>query len=531
MVRAAIDRVFERRLAALVNSREAGLLAGGRRGLERETLRVTPQGRVSARPHPQALGSTLTNPHITTDYSESLLELVTPTFNDNAALLQYLSDLHHFVYQHLGDELLWAASMPGEIAGEEEIPIARYGRSHRGRFKEVYRRGLQTRYGGLMQAIAGAHFNYSFPTQFWPLWAELCAERNADAAFVSRAYFDVLRNLRRHGWLVLYLFGASPALCASFLQGRADPELRPLHAGTLHLPYATSLRMSDLGYRNRNQSGVEVSCNALDEYLRDLRHATHTVHPPFAALGVCVDGEYRQLNANVLQIDNEYYSTIRPKRVPAVGESQSSALARAGVEYLEVRSLDLCVFEPVGACADELHITEALLAHCLLRASAPIGATEQHELEHNHLLVARRGRTPGLMLDRDGRAVALSDWAAELLDSLQGVCELLDHGNAARRYQGALARQLAKLGDPELTPSARLLRELKSADGDFAAYTCAISAQHRTRLLAGAGHAAAVQQQFAAEAAESLIEQAVIERADRGSFEEYLRRTLGPDIA
>ena len=174
MARAVIDRVFERRLAALVNTREHGAaLAGGRRGLEREGLRITPEGRVSARAHPQALGSALCNPHITTDYSESLLELVTPTFTDNAALSQYLADLHHFVARHLDGELLWAGSMPGEIAGEAEVPIARYGRSHRGHFKEVYRRGLQTRYGGLMQAIAGAHFNFSFPDRFWPLWAEV----------------------------------------------------------------------------------------------------------------------------------------------------------------------------------------------------------------------------------------------------------------------------------------------------------------------------------------------------------------------
>jgi len=531
MARAAIDREFERALSALVNSREPAVLTRGRRGLERETLRVTPQGRVSDRAHPVALGSALTNPCITTDYSESLLELVTPTFKDNGALLQYLEDLHHFVYRHLDDELLWAASMPGEIAGEEQVPIARYGRSQRGHFKEVYRRGLQTRYGGLMQAIAGAHFNYSFPAQFWPVWAQAHAVRQVDTRFISSAYFALLRNYRRHGWLALHLFGVSPALCSSFLQGRADADLQSLGRGTAYLPYATSLRMSDLGYRNRNQAGVEVSVNALEEYLRDLGHATHTVHPPYAALGVRVAGEYRQLNANVLQIDNEYYSNIRPKRAPRVGETQSHALARGGVEYVEVRALDLCVFEPVGACPDELHFMEALLALCLLRASAPIGASEQAALEHNHLLVARRGREPGLRLERDGRAVALSEWAAELCDGLQGICALLDHGDPARRYQGALARQVEKLRDPELTPSARLLRELRRADGDIAAYVLAISAQHRTRLLTGAGHEPARQAQFAAQAAESLAEQAAIERADTGTFEQYLQRTLGPNPA
>jgi len=531
MVRAVVDRVYERRLAALVNSRQQAALAGGRRGLERETMRVTPAGRVSARAHPVALGAALTNPHVTTDYSESLLELVTPTFNDNGELLQYLGDLHHFVYRHLEDELLWAASMPGEISGEAEVPIARYGRSHRGHFKEVYRRGLQTRYGGMMQAIAGTHFNYSFAPQMWPVWAEVREVRAADAGFLSVSYFDVLRNYRRFGWLALLLFGVSPALCRSFMQERVDEQLQPLGSGTLYLPHATSLRMSDLGYRNRNQAGVEVSVNALEEYLRDLRHATHTVHPPFAALGVCVNGEYRQLNANVLQIDNEYYSNIRPKRVAASGELQSQALGRAGVEYVEVRALDSCVFEPVGACPDELHFMEALLALCLMRESAPIEPSEQEALERNHLLVARRGREPGLRLERAGRAVALTDWAAEIFDGLQGICEVLDGSDASRRYQRALTRQMDKLRDLDLTPSARLLRELRRAEGNFAEYARTISAQHRARLLDPTGHSASGQAQFEAEAAESLVEQAVLERTETGSFEQYLQRTLGPNPA
>jgi glutamate--cysteine ligase len=532
MVRAVIDRVFERRLAALVNTRERGAaLVGGRRGLEREGLRVAPSGRISVAPHPQQFGSALCNPHITTDFSEALLELVTPTFTDNAALSQYLGDLHHFVARHLGDELVWAGSMPGEIAGEAEVPIARYGRSHRGHFKEVYRRGLQTRYGGLMQAIAGAHFNYSFPERFWPLWAELLATRTADAAFISSCYFDLVRNYRRHGWLALYLFGVSPALCASFAPEPRDPDLLPLGPGTLHLPHATSLRMSDLGYRNRDQTAVNVSVNSLPDYLRDLQHATHTLHPPFAALGVCVDGEYRQLNANILQIENEYYSNIRLKRAPRAGESTMRALARGGVEYVEVRALDICIFEPTGVCMDEMHFMEAFLALCLLRESEPFDATAQQQFDHNHLLVARCGRERGLQLQRAGRAVALQEWGAELLDQLGGICELLDAGDPTRRYQRTLDRQVEKLRDAEMTPSARHLRELRRSGAGFSEYTRTLSEQHRARLLEPRGHEPAVLAGFAAEAAASLDEQAAIERADRGSFAEYLARTLGPNLA
>lgn len=527
MARAVTDRAFERRLAALANNREHGsALLGGKRGVEREGLRVTPRGRVSANGQPRSFGSALCNPHITTDYSEALLELVTPTFTDNAALAAYLGELHHYVARHLGEELLWAASMPGEIAGESEVPIAQYGRSHRGHFKEVYRRGLQTRYGGLMQAIAGAHYNYSFPERFWPLWAELLGSHRDDGDFVSARYFDVVRNYRRHGWLALYLFGVSPAVCASFVPPETATEMQPLGPNTLHLPHATSLRMSDLGYRNRDQSAVSVSVNSLAEYLRDLQHATHTVHPPFAALGLCVDGRYRQLNANILQIENEYYSNIRPKRAPQSGETTMHALAAGGVEYVEVRALDICIFEPTGVGVDEMHFMEAFLALCLARSSDPI--TDQEALDHNHLLVARRGREPNLQLQRDGRAVSLKAWGAELLDQLAGICELLDADDAGRPYRRALAKQLEKLRDPELTPSARHLRELERSGEGFADYALALSARHRTQLLDPAGRDAALQAAFAAEAAESLLEQEAVERACRGSFEDYLARVLAP---
>ncbi len=334
MARAGVDRVYERRVAALINSREQRLLQGGLRGIERESLRVTPEGRLALTGHPRALGAALTHPHITTDYSESLIELVTPAFADNGTLMSYLNDLHRFVYSHLGEELLWAPSMPCELGSDAEIPIARYGSSHQGRIKSIYRHGLLIRYGGMMQAISGVHFNYSLPAGFWPLYAELSQSRGDGQSFVSARYFDLLRNYRRHGWLISYLFGASPALCRSFLQGHADPTLEPIGADTLIGREATSLRMSDLGYRNRSQSAVSASVNSLDEYVRDLRRAVHQPHPPYEALGVKVGDDYRQLSGNLLQIENEYYSYIRPKRTLQGAERTVHALLRGGVNTL-----------------------------------------------------------------------------------------------------------------------------------------------------------------------------------------------------
>jgi glutamate--cysteine ligase len=324
---------------------------------------------------------------------------VTPTFEDSDALCSYLDDLHRFVYRHVGEELLWGASVCA-VAGEDDLPIARYGRSHAGLFKTVYRRGLRTRYGGVMQAIAGVHFNYSFPVAFWPLYADVLESRDSGSAFVSARYFDLLRNFRRYGWLVSWLFGASPALDTSFLGGRGASGLEPLDPHTLAGRAATSLRMSTIGYRNRtgNAADVEVSVNGLPQYLADLQHAMRTPHAPFAALGVCVDGEYRQINANLLQIENEYYSPIRRKRAPHRARGTAHALARAGVEYVEVRALDVDPAFASGVSPVTLRLLEALLACACSRT-----ARRSNAANSRHSTATRAGRP---VRSRAGRAAA-----------------------------------------------------------------------------------------------------------------------------
>ena len=523
MSRPGIDRVFERRLSAFVNGGTPQILQGGRKGVEKESLRVMPDGRLAHTPHPVLLGSALTNEHITTDYSESLIELVTPAFTHSWELLQYLLDLHQFVYRHLGDELLWATSMPCAIAHDADIPLAQYGSSHVGRMKTVYRNGLGLRYGRMMQAISGVHFNYSFPLPFWEAWAAARGDAPLPGAqFTSASYFDLLRNYRRFGWLVLYLFGVSPVVCKSFLHGR-EAGLKDFGGGTAFEPYATSLRMSDVGYRNRNQAGLEVSVNSLEEYVHDLQRAITTPHPPYEALGVNVNGEYRQLNANVLQIENEYYSFIRPKRVARSGERPTKALKRAGVEYVEVRALDVSAFDPVGVNQNKLRFLEAFMALCLMKESAPIAKSEQSVLDENHVVVARRGREPGLTLWRDGGRFGMRDWARELLDSMAGICELLDHGDAARPYSEALATQAAKVEDVTLTPSARLMSDLTAGESFFD-LALRMSAAHKAYFLELYPPNEERLREFGEEARESLTAQRSIETADRGTFEEYLAR-------
>jgi len=524
-LRNTVDNNFERRLAGLINSGERGVLRGGRKGVEKESLRVLPDGFIAHTQHPESLGAPLTNENITTDFSESLIELVTPPFGETWELLQYLCDIHQFVYRHLDDELLWATSMPCAIKGDASIPLAQFGSSNVGRMKTIYRHGLGLRYGRIMQAISGVHFNYSFSAKLWGVLEEVNRSKLPRQDFVSEQYFGVLRNYRRYGWLVLYLFGTSPAVSNSFFAGREN-TLSAFDRDTVYEPYGTSLRMSDIGYRNKNQSTLSVSVNSLDDYVRDLSRAIGTPYPPYERLGVKVNGEYQQLNANILQIENEYYSFIRPKRIARSGERPTKALHRAGVEYVEVRALDVSAFDPVGVNQNKLRFLEAFVALCLLRESAPISRSEQEALDANHLLVARRGREPNLKLNREGREIPMNQWAGELLDAMQGLCEMLDHGEAGRPYSLALEQQRAKIDDVERTPSARLLAEMRQTGESFFQLALRMSRLHKDYFVGLYPPNESRLAEFAAAAKESQAAQRGIEAKDDVDFDTYLARYL-----
>jgi glutamate--cysteine ligase len=369
------------------------------------------------------------------------------------------------------------------------------------------------------------HFNYSFPEKLWEPWAAIRQSRDAGQDFVSSCYFELLRNYRRFGWIVLYLFGVSPTVCKSFLRARGE-TLPEFGAGTAWEPYATSLRMSDLGYRNRNQSKVDVSVNSLDDYIRDLTAAITTPEPEYQKIGVKVDGQWRQLNANLLQIENEYYAFIRPKRVARSGERPTKALRRAGVEYVEVRALDVSAFDPVGVNQNKLRFLEIFLAFCLMRDSPPIGASEQAALDRNHVTVARRGREPGIVLSDEGRSIPMRAWAGEILDGMQGLAQQLDHGDPDKPYSAALAVQVAKLDDVALTPSARLVAELRETGESFFDLALRVSRTHKQYFLDLYEPNAQRLGEFSREAAESHEAAAALERASTGTFDEYLARYL-----
>lgn len=512
---------FEKRLAA-VAAAGSGTLHGGLRGIEKEALRISPDGFLAQTPHPAGMGSALTNQFITTDFSEALLEFVTPAMETTWEALRCICDIHQFAYAQLGDEMLWTASMPCRIPTDREIPLAQYGTSNVGRMKNIYRSGLGYRYGRQMQVIAGVHFNYSLPAAFWPAYQAVLGDKQAATDFRSEQYLGMIRNFRRVGWIVLYLFGSSPAVCKSFAGGAV--KLPSLNADTWFEPYATSLRMSDLGYSNQNQSRINISLNSLDEYARDLTNAICTPEPAYEEIGVKVDGEYRQLNANLLQIENEYYSPVRPKRVARSGEQPTAALRRDGIEYVEIRSLDINMFDPTGINQNTMRFIEALLIYCMLEDSPALDGAAIEELNRNHTATAKQGRDPEFQLLRNGQTTTVRKWATEILDNVLAVAEIIDGHENDQSYADAVRSLRPYVDHPETTISARIINELEETGSSFFEFALGMARCHRDYFASIAPLRDEQETRLTQEVADSVRRQEEVEAADDITLDDYLQR-------
>ncbi len=515
---------FHKRLQAL----EPGMLKSLQRGIEKESLRVRPDGMLADTPHPAALGSALTHPHITTDFSESQLELITGVHDGIEPCLEELTEIHQLVYRHVGDEMLWCASMPCSLPADDDIPIGQYGSSNVGRAKTVYRHGLAHRYGRRMQTISGIHYNFSLPEAAWPLLRQTDAYNGPAQSYQNDVYFSLIRNFRRHSWLLLYLFGASPAVCKSFVAGRAH-ELQELTSGTLHLPGSTSLRMGHLGYQSEAQAALAVSYNSLDSYARSLHGALTVPYPPYAAIGIRDGEDYLQLNTTLLQIENEFYGAIRPKRPIRPGERPLHALRERGVEYVEVRCLDLDPFCPIGITAGVIRFLDVFLLHCLLSNSPPDTLDEIAAMSVNQRRVAENGRDPALHLCRPGEEISPGSWGGELLREFEPIAAALDAAHRSSAYREALSAAAAALANPALTPSARMLREMEqNYNNSYFHFVQAQSARHGRNFLT-LPLTAEVETRYTRMAEQSIEAQRQIETQDTLLFENYRQQYLSPE--
>lgn len=464
-----------------IDSFDFSLLNGNKRGIEREGLRVNSFGKIATTHHPKSLGEKLTHPYITVDFSEGLLELITPPMPDSQKSLNFLSEITRYTYKKLNkNEMIWASSIPPNL-NNEDILIANFGNSNSAKMKKVYRKGLSLRYGKYMQVISGIHYNFSISEDFLnPLYnSHLLPSKTLK----NNAYFRLIKKYYQISWIIPYLFGCSPICSRSLLTNNKDDSLRVLDNEYYYGEYATSLRMSDLGYKSKAQESLFVSCKNIDSYVCDLLKATQTRYPDYIRNGILDgNGNYQQLNDSILQIENEYYNTIRPKQIANPGERPANALLNRGVQYVELRSLDVDIYKENGICELTSNFIEVYLIFCLISNEIPYNECLVLEANDNFTKVVKFGRKKNLELVKNEKNILLKTWAEEILESCLEISKKMDQAlKSGNKYKDAVYEQLKKVNDINTTPSARLLADLKSWNGNTHDFICNLSKQHKEK--------------------------------------------------
>ena len=512
---------FQQRINFLSEHPECFVAFG--RGIEREALRVNVDGTLSQTAHPSAYGRALTHTSITTDFAESLLEFITPVATSVDQLFHYLSDIHHHVVLNLpAEQYLWPMSMPCYVKSEDHVELAQFGSSNIGKMKTAYRQGLKNRYGSMMQIISGVHYNFSLPAAFWTQWSELHDSPLTGQAAQSAGYMGLIRNYLRYGWVIPYLFGASPAICKSFLQGKETKfTFEATGKGTVYLPYATSLRLSDLGYTSSSQSDLNICYNSLDSYLKSVKRALNKKDPKFTELGLEKEGQLVQLNDNVLQIENELYASIRAKRVQKEDETPSQALKKRGIEYIEIRSLDVNPFCKLGITEEQVNFLDMFLTWCASIESPALSQQEYQACAANFEQVVTRGRDPELMLTIADKTFDVAGWGKWLNTQLSEMAILLDKDRTDNRYQNAMLHISPRFEYSDQTTSARILKRIKDSKGDNGSLALALAKQYKIQLEEQPYYLW-TDNEFAQQKQASIEKQQAIEASDTLSFKDFL---------
>ena len=499
------------------------------RGIEREALRVLPEGKLSEHNHYNKLGSALTHGEITTDYSETLLEFITPVSHSPEQAIAQLQDIQKYTFENINGELLWPMSMPCFVEDATKVPLAQYGESNIGKMKTVYRQGLKNRYGSMMQVIAGIHFNISFSKDFWKVIQNVQKPKNTESIsdFISERYFSILRNYKRYCWLIPYLYGSSPAICESFLQGK-KPQLpfKKSPRGALYLEYATSLRMSGLGYTSSEQSSLKICYNNLNDYVDGVENAIGLKSDVFEKIGIKINGEYQQLNSNILQIENELYAPIRPKQVAKPGEKPSQALRERGVDYIEVRALDVNPFSDTGIKIEQIYFLDIFITYCAFIENNKFNCDSQELYENNMNDVVLRGRDPALLLSDetdsgDVKLKSVTTWGNELFDGMADVAKLLDKAYQTTNYSESITRERAKINNASLTPSAEIVSLILNEEKSLTQFSLDLASKYRNQTLSR-DYQYYSQEYFAKAAIKSHKEQVNIEKSDTLKFDDFL---------
>lgn len=492
-------------------------------GLERETLRINQKtGRISDKGHPEAIGSALTHSNITTDFSESLLEFVTDPVDSPEAALTDLNHIQRFILEKLDEELFWPNSMPPYIESEDEIKIGYYGTSNDGKMKSLYRKGLSLRYGKMMQVISGIHYNFSLKDHLLDAFqVALAAQSPAHASveamslqqFKTDRYLHACRNISRYGFVIPFLLGASPVMDKSFLRGKENP-FASLNASDSYLEKGESLRLSDIGYGN-NKCHFDVSFNTIEAFTKNIQFAITTPCNIFSQIPVVENGEYNQINNHILQIENEYYASVRPKQIMRAGENFLTALNRRGIEYIELRSIDINPLVAEGIGIEEMRFIQLLMTASILTDAPELSQKEYEHNQKNMKAVAKRG------LDLD-QAFTVAESTMTLKESILAVLRWLTPlaPILGEKYQAALETMYARVEDPSLLPSQQVLSMLKESGTSYQAFFLAQAKRLYQEEFAPLAEEKRVA--FEVSAVKSVEKQRAIEAEPQIPFAQYL---------
>ena len=446
------------------------------RGIERESLRVSKKGRISQKNHPKNLGSPLTSKDITTDFAEALVELVTPTFKSAEELFEHLSLLHKFLYSEMEEEILWNFSMPCAFQNEKEIKIAEYGDTNSGMLKHIYRKGLRLRYGSIMQCVSGIHFNFSLSESSWETLT-----RNPDQSFINQKYLGAIRNIKRNFWFLLERLGASPVAHESYLLNR-EHSLIKHGENDLCFPYATSLRMSDVGYQSSMQNALKINYNDLDEFIDAIIKGINTPVKNFEEIGLLDElGVPQQISTGILQIENELYDTVRPKRSGPSGSRPATLLKNEGIEYLELRGIDINPFIPEGIDENKIKLLDIFIMHSLISESPQVSDKEIEEIRANQKTMVENGRSENVNLEQNGVSTPLKELKKVFYDELEQVAAAMDE--YCPGYSNALSAEMSE----NLLPSEKIMNEMNAQNLSFQEYGLAQSKKIAAKQQSHAG--------------------------------------------
>ena len=481
-----MDFTFNQIISFFKHNQAEGLETGNW-GIERETHRINSDGSIALTPHPKVLATKKASQSITLDFAESQLEFMTKPHDKIEKVIDELNKIYDFTKKQINDELMWPFSMPPVLPDEEDIPIARFPHLADGQDKETYREGLSVRYGKKIQMISGIHYNYSFSDQLIDQLHQAMAPEQSRQAFINQLYMKISRNVLTYRWLITYLFGASPVVDQSYrsvFNEKMQACQSEWFSQTFDIKeidrYATSLRTSRFGYSTAIEDKYHISYNSLTEHINDLRHVLSIDNPKYEKIGVNKNGRRIQLNTKELQSEAEFYAPIRFRQVQKEDETLLDALEQRGIQYFELRLLDLNPFDKLAITKEQLQFIHLFVLYCLFEESNELTEIQQMNANQNQQLVALLGRKPNLtLINQLGENVLLEKWALEIIEKIDRIACLLDEAIGTDKYMPIVCQMKGNIENPSLILSQQMVNEMTNANQTFAEYGIHLAKQYQ----------------------------------------------------